>query len=280
MTLSNFTIYMHTAPNGKRYVGITSKDPDERWKNGNGYVANKHFSAAIKLYGWDNIRHDIIASDIPQEEAEKMERELIAKYQSDDRKYGYNILPGGNSSAGGWKHTEENKKKISQASKLYSATPKAKANAHKLGVQKRKEISVYDIYGKHLMDCISAKAAEALTGVANSNIIACCRGRYNSMNGYIFRYKEDGRCVKPYRGKRIPVCQFSIEGEYIRTFKSAKEAADSVGVHGLHVTSACKFKSASSGGYLWLYETETNRIEEKVAQYNNLSRHKALKKEA
>ena len=28
-----FTVYMHTSPNGKRYIGITSKNPPEkRWR--------------------------------------------------------------------------------------------------------------------------------------------------------------------------------------------------------------------------------------------------------
>lgn len=33
----NFCVYEHLFPNGKRYIGITSKNPKARWENGNGH---------------------------------------------------------------------------------------------------------------------------------------------------------------------------------------------------------------------------------------------------
>ena len=33
-----YTVYMHTSPSGKRYIGITSMKPTERLRNGGGYV--------------------------------------------------------------------------------------------------------------------------------------------------------------------------------------------------------------------------------------------------
>ena len=29
-----YTVYMHTSPSGKRYIGITSTSVEERWRNG------------------------------------------------------------------------------------------------------------------------------------------------------------------------------------------------------------------------------------------------------
>ena len=57
-----FSVYMHTNTiNGKKYVGITSKEPTRRWKgNGSGYRNNEHFWNAIQKYGWDNFEHDVI----------------------------------------------------------------------------------------------------------------------------------------------------------------------------------------------------------------------------
>ena len=43
-----FSVYVHIAPNGKRYYGITSREPHRRWGNGNGYRQNRHFYNAIK----------------------------------------------------------------------------------------------------------------------------------------------------------------------------------------------------------------------------------------
>lgn len=32
--MENYKVYMHTLPNGKRYVGITKQEPEKRWLNG------------------------------------------------------------------------------------------------------------------------------------------------------------------------------------------------------------------------------------------------------
>lgn len=34
---SCYSVYVHTTPNGKRYVGMTSRDLSARWRNGLGY---------------------------------------------------------------------------------------------------------------------------------------------------------------------------------------------------------------------------------------------------
>lgn len=60
--LSKGYIYVHTFPNGKKYVGQTTNDPSVRWgKNGSCYTRKKScVGNAIKKYGWNKIKHDII----------------------------------------------------------------------------------------------------------------------------------------------------------------------------------------------------------------------------
>ena len=78
--MNNYTVYKHTAPHGKVYVGITSQNPVRRWRpDGSGYMQNFHFWNAIKLYGWDSFQHEIIASGLSKSEAFNLEVELIKK---------------------------------------------------------------------------------------------------------------------------------------------------------------------------------------------------------
>lgn len=37
-----YCIYKHTSPSNKSYIGITSMNPLDRWKNGNGYSHNSY----------------------------------------------------------------------------------------------------------------------------------------------------------------------------------------------------------------------------------------------
>ena len=84
---NNYTVYKHTAPNGKVYIGITFRKPETRWSNGNGYSRQKHFYAAIKKYRWENIKHEILFENLSKEDACQKEIELIAQYKSNDPEY-------------------------------------------------------------------------------------------------------------------------------------------------------------------------------------------------
>ena len=97
----NYSVYKLTAPNGKVYIGITSRDPKRRWNSGNGYKYNNHFYDAIQKYGWENIDKEVLFSGISQEDAYRFEIELISKYRSNDREFGYNKSLGGESSVRG-----------------------------------------------------------------------------------------------------------------------------------------------------------------------------------
>ena len=75
-----YYVYIHTCPNGMRYIGMT-KDISKRWKNGQGYIDNKEFYNAIQLYGWENIQHEIIAETYYGWVAKYVEKMAISKFK-------------------------------------------------------------------------------------------------------------------------------------------------------------------------------------------------------
>ena len=98
---NNYTIYMHIFPSGKIYVGLTKQDVKTRWgKNGSGYKKNKQMYAEIQECGWDNIQHVILERNISREEASRLEKEYIKKFQS--QLYGYNNSHGGDMGGSAW----------------------------------------------------------------------------------------------------------------------------------------------------------------------------------
>lgn len=138
---NNYIVYRHTCPNGKVYIGITGTAFETRCgNNGYKYRKNKLFARAIKKYGWDNIRHEILYSGLTKEEAEAKEIELIAEYKSNNPKYGYNVSSGGESGNAGVVASEETRQKMSIAhlgnpsntgKKLSEETRRKLSEAHK-----------------------------------------------------------------------------------------------------------------------------------------------------
>lgn len=70
---------------------------------------------AINKYGWENIEHNILASNLSREEAKKQERETIKK--TDSQRKGYNQRPGGQLSSG---YYSKHVRKMIRALKTYS----------------------------------------------------------------------------------------------------------------------------------------------------------------
>lgn len=92
----NYSVYMHVSPDEKLYVGMT-QDIEQRYGyNGNGYREQPDFHDAIKKYGWDNLDHAVIASDLSKEEAEEREHDAIVTLNAKEN--GYNRNDGGSGS--------------------------------------------------------------------------------------------------------------------------------------------------------------------------------------
>ena len=138
--MNNYLVYIHKTPSDKYYIGITCNGTNRWGSNGNKYKNNSHFYRAIQKYGWDNIEHIIVAENLSKEDACKVEIELIAKYQSNDREHGYNSSIGGEINRGWhYSHTDETKKKLSKSISEWHKRPEVKERLSKS--QKGKKFS-------------------------------------------------------------------------------------------------------------------------------------------
>ena len=114
--MPNWTIYMYTFPNDKKYIGATKRSLCHRqgscesgWA---GYKNCRLLWEAIQEFGIDNIEQTILfKGEISNQEAAEMERHYIEMYKTNANKYqnpsfGYNLGPGGEGT-GERHHTEE-----------------------------------------------------------------------------------------------------------------------------------------------------------------------------
>lgn len=104
--------------NGKSYIGITSKSLLARIEGHKSNAAKgaSPFSKAIRKYGIDGFRWDVIRVCLDVEEMKRLERFYISEYGTHSSLgNGYNATLGGDGISG-YVFTEEAKKKISKAS--------------------------------------------------------------------------------------------------------------------------------------------------------------------
>ena len=168
----SWTVYRHITPSGKSYIGITSQKPENRWRNGKGYNPKNPFGEAIEKYKWENIRHEILDTNLTEDEAKRLEKEYIEKYRTfvrfSDCK-GYNCTLGGDGKVG-WETSEETKLKQSEAHKGKTSWIKGKHHTEEAR-RKQSESKKGNQYfkGKHHSEETRRKQSEALKGRTSPN---------------------------------------------------------------------------------------------------------------
>ena len=265
---NNYTVYMHRTPSGKVYVGITSQDPEKRWRKGTHYEDNEHFCRAIKKYGWNNIDHLIIKTNLTSVEAAEMEKTLITQYKSNDSQFGYNKSNGGDGCIG-FKLSDETKKKISESLRgekhpLYGKHPSEETRKKMSEAKKGKP---GHRLGKPLDEETKKKIRETLKGQKPSE--ETLKKRSKALKGRkfseehkkkisyaltgIIRSKETKRklsnAAKGRKTRKTTV--ICVETGII--YEYAKDAEIETGISRGHICSVCKGNRKTAGGYHWKY---------------------------
>lgn len=91
-----------------------------------------------------------------------------------------------------------------------------------------------------------------------------CTAKYNMNygNGAITRHQKIDYTAEVFKrigrenGKSVcrPVEQYSLAGEFIARYNSAKEAIRKLSLSNAHISDCCKGKRKSSNGFMWKYE--------------------------
>lgn len=243
-----FTVYMHIVPNGKRYIGITSKQPNRRWRNGNGYKGHVYFYNAINKYGWGNIKHIIIASKLSRKQACYMEKEIIKVFKSNISEFGYNLTDGGDI----FVFNNSVKNRISQSVKsLWEDNDyrESMIKSHKGQIPSRRTIEKRSKALKKSWENnderrrITGERCRARVGEKRSK-----EARENMSNNSFWK----GKSGKDFP-KSIQVLQFDLNKRFINTFESLTDASKAINRCSSNISSACKGKQKTCGGYIWEY---------------------------
>lgn len=216
---SMYTVYQHVNKiNGKMYIGITKRKPEERWgKDGINYKSTPHFYSAIQKYGWDNFEHNILYTDCNKNQACILEKQLIKKHRTQDKRFGYNIFEGGDCPS----VTPEIRQKMSK-----SMMENKNGLNHPCSEEKKKKISDAQ-KGRHLTD----EHKKKLSNAAKKRHTPCSETKRKTLQN------------------RHPNMKKVYCFETNTVYKSVQECARQLSLQPTLVTKVCKHKLHTTGGY-------------------------------
>lgn len=259
-----YTVYYHSFPNGKYYFGITKQSLQKRFKGGAGYTEQTLMNRAIQKYGWNNIQHCVFASHLTFEEACNIEKILIAKFDTTNSAFGYNLSRGGEGQS-----VIDGELVIKLWNEGYSVKEIAKEIDRDrcciADILKVSGISQQDIIFRGLSNALTKYDKEDIYILFNSGFtyeeiryqIGCSNDTIHRALSYYGISKTEilSRCNTAKQHCAIRVAQYSLNNEYIQTFSSITDALSAVGasIKSGNITQVCKGKRKTAYGYRWRY---------------------------
>ena len=249
-------VYIHrNMINNKAYIGITSRNPEERWGN-NGSQYHKGceiaFKSAIQKYGWDNFEHIIWAEKLTEKEAKMWEIRLIALFKTNCTKYknpsyGYNLTDGGEGTIG-YKHTDEAKRKMSDAKRGKEPWNKGVPSSDETK-QKLRESRLGHIEPDEQKEKIKNSLLRWWSNEDNRRWMSEIRkGQTRSEEA-----KKSMREKNQYKRK---VVQLTLDGEFVAIYDGIRIAGEITGIQYKNISACIRHIRKQAGGYIWLYEWE------------------------
>lgn len=228
-----WTLYRHVSPSGKIYIGITSKYPVyKRWRYGTGYVNNTYFNNAIIKYGWDNIKHEILFTNLDEDRAKRLEIELIRHYKG--LGISYNITNGGDGTLG---------------RKFSKETIEKMRNSHKGKV-------ITESWRKYMSEAQKRRDSYVISEKGKENIRNGIRNYYKNHSsprrGITLSEEEKQKNRDSQKCKAV--IQYDLNMNKIAEYQSIGLASKITGEHLSHISECCRGKVKRVKQYIWRFK--------------------------
>lgn len=241
--------------NGMSYIG-QSRHVYNRWaqhRHGRNKDHNYYLCNAINKYGIDNFSFEIL-QECSIDRLNDLERQYIIQYNS-LKPNGYNLEKGGGQ---GKVIAAETRKRMSISSVIRWLSPITDEERQRRQVAHHKPVSQYTREGVYIRTFQSIKEAAKSVGAGEGNITVCCKkGNQQTAGGFQWRHGSNTRSIEPVsykphaEGHKIPVAQYSLNGKYLKTYPSFKEAASVIGITSGCISACVNGKQKTAGGFVW-----------------------------
>jgi hypothetical protein len=190
---------------------------------------------------------------LTESEAKQKEIELIAKYKSNEKEFGYNLTKGGDG-VKGYVHTEETKKKIGDASKMMFKNPKLK---EKISIRMKGANNPF--YGKQFTEEHKEKLRLSHLGKKRGPCSEETKRKISIANTGVKKphvgVPRSIECrEKMAKAHCKAVLQFTKTGEFVQEYFSVKEAALTTKTGQQNISSCCLGKQKTANGFIWKFK--------------------------
>lgn len=251
-----YRIYCCTSKkNGYKYIGLTKTDIRTRLQ--------RHYQEAMyglsrspfkmELRKGTKFIVEILEDNIEtSEEAARLEKEYIKKYNTF---VGSPNCKGYNGTRGGEVVPDE--------------------------LNKEDCIFKYDLDGRFIESYNSLSEAARDTGVSRQSLANHLKGDGVTCGGFQWRKIGDDTPLKEVKSGRDNIIrgidQYTLDGEYIKSYETAQDAADSIGTYSSSIIKVCRGVHKSHKGFIWKYSdgssddinySKRSQRERAIGQYN------------
>ena len=214
---------------GRKYVG--QKKYNYGWETYFG--SGVRLTRAINKYGLNNFKRTIIENCYSKTELNVREKYWISHYNAVYDDNFYNLTAGGDGGAAyGHAVSDETREKLRLARAGFKHTDEAK---EKISIASKNRVRSEETRQKHRDAVLGKKHTEE----AKKRMSAAQMGHYVS---------EETKAAK-----RIPINQMDLYGNFIKTWRCAKDVSIELGYSRGHICACLKGDRHSHAGYKWEY---------------------------
>lgn len=253
---NNYYVYHHIRLDKHEPFYVGKGKGDRAYKT---WGRNKHWKRVIRKTDY---RVEIIYSQLTEQQAFDLEIKVITNY----KEFGYklcNMTKGGEGTSG-WIPSIETRTKIS--------------DTHKKAVRNN--------FGEAYESILDAVRK---TGIKQSSISSCCRGRVKSAGVYdgekiIWVFEEDKDTLKQrtLNANNFDAHKKSVRNNLGEVYESISHAARETGVNHTSISACCNGVRMSAGEkegvkIIWVFEGNKNTLEQRVIEAGNAAGNKNKK---
>lgn len=277
--------------NGAVYIGMTTRDYKVRWNEhlnflGQSYDRQKDclIHRALNKYGKENFLFEVIEETNNLDERERYWIKYYSSYIKDPNyQKGYNMTPGGRGESFSifeksilslWNEGKSIQEILKGLNCSYATIINIlnKANiSHKDRVErsykdKSRPVHQYTLDGIFVQKFPSLGAViREYPNLTSGNLSSACKGKNSQAGRFLWIYAEEDnenllqQRVQEAKNKthhrNHAVNQYTLNGEYLKTYSTIKEACDSLGLKSTSsIINVCKGRAKTAGGYKWKYK--------------------------